>query len=156
MAPRNLLTMSASELDKLTVIERVVEGRLTQVEAGKQLGITSRHLRRLIRSYRSDSAQALVSKKRGKRSNRAYADAVKTRVVELVRERYVDFGPTLMGSDNQWNDYEKLSIIVRMIAKPLICRFLRGRLGVGPIIQEQDFCYGVPRSRGHRKPVAFL
>jgi len=91
-----LLTMSALELDRLTVIERVGEGCLTQVEAGKQLGVTARHLRRLIRSYQSDGAKALISKKRGKRSNRAYAAAVKARVVELVRERYVDFGPTLI------------------------------------------------------------
>ena len=96
MAKTNLLTMSASELDKLTVIERVGEGRLTQVEDGKQLGITPRHLRRLLGAYQRDGAQALISKKRGRRSNRAYADAVKTLVIELVREHYVDFGPTLI------------------------------------------------------------
>ena len=96
MLQTRLLTMSALELDRLTVIERVGEGRLTQVEASKQLGVTPRHLRRLIRDFDNDGAQALVSKKRGKRSNRAYADAVKTWIVELVREQYIDFGPTLI------------------------------------------------------------
>ena len=81
-----LLTMSALELDRLTVIERVGEGRLTQVEASKQLGVTPRHLRRLIRDFDNDGAQALVSKKRGKRSNRAYADAVKNVCCYTVAE----------------------------------------------------------------------
>lgn len=96
MPQMRLLTMSALELDRLTVIERVGEGRLTQVEASLQLGITPRHLCRLIRAFGSAGAAALVSRKRGKRSNRAYADARKTWIVELVREHYVDFGPTLI------------------------------------------------------------
>ena len=74
----SLLTMSTSELDTLTAMERVGEVRLTQVAASQQLGITPRHLRRLLAAYQRDGAVALVSKKRGKRSNRAYTDAVKT------------------------------------------------------------------------------
>jgi transposase len=85
-----LLTMSALELDRPTVIERVDKGRLTQVEASKRLGVTPRHLRRLMRDFDNDGAQALVSKKRGKRSNRAYADTVKARIVELIRNHIDD------------------------------------------------------------------
>ena len=88
--------MSASELD-LTVIERVGEGRLTQVTASKQLGIALRHLRRLIAAYQRDGVGTLVSKKRGKRSNRAYTDAPSTSaVLALARDRYEGFGPTLL------------------------------------------------------------
>jgi hypothetical protein len=49
----------------LTAIERVGEGRLTQVAASQQLGITPRHLRRLIAAYCRDGAPALVSEKSG-------------------------------------------------------------------------------------------
>ena len=65
--------MSAQELDRLTVIERVLEKRLSQVEAGKQLGVTPRHLRRMIKLYRRDGAAGLVSKMRGKRNKNAPA-----------------------------------------------------------------------------------
>jgi hypothetical protein len=41
-------------------------------------------------------AVALVSKKWGKRSNRAYADGVKTSVLALARDRYQGFGPNLL------------------------------------------------------------
>ena len=96
MSTAELVSMSAQELDRLTVIERVLEKRLSQVEAGKQLGVTPRHLRRMIERYCQDGASGLVSKKRGKRSNNAYPSAVKNAVIALVRQRYHDFGPTLI------------------------------------------------------------
>ena len=52
MPTAELVSMSAEELDRLTVIERVLEKRLSQVQAGKQLGVTPRHLRRMIERYR--------------------------------------------------------------------------------------------------------
>ena len=48
MSTAELVSMSAQELDRLMVIERVLEKRLSQVEAAKQLGVTSRHMHRLI------------------------------------------------------------------------------------------------------------
>jgi transposase len=91
-----MLTMSATELDRLTVIERVRDRRLSQVDAAKQLGLTPRHISRLVNAFDRDGPAALVSKRRGRRSNLAYADAVKTWVLGLVREHYADFGPTLI------------------------------------------------------------
>ena len=96
MPASELITMSASELDRLTILERVGEGRLTQVEAGRQLGITPRQVRRLLAALKRDGPRGVVSKKRGKPSNRSYATSVKTWVVELIREQYADFGPTLV------------------------------------------------------------
>jgi len=96
MSTAELVSMSAQELDRLTVIERVLEKRLSQVEAAKQLGVTPRQMRRLIGRYGEDGAAGLVSKKRGMRGNRSYPDAVKHAVIALVRQRYHDFGPTLI------------------------------------------------------------
>ena len=86
--------MSATELDRLTVIERVRDARLSRVDAAKQLGLIPRHISRLVDAFERDGPAALVSKRRGRRSNHAYADAVKTRVLGLVREFYADFGLT--------------------------------------------------------------
>ena len=88
MPTAELVSMSAQELDRLTVIERVLEKQLSQVEAGKQLGITPRYLRRMIERYPRDRAAGLVSMKRGKRGNRAYPEAVKSAVIALVRQLY--------------------------------------------------------------------
>ena len=46
--------MSYEELDRVSVIERVIEKRLTQLEAARMLGLTSRQVRRLRRAYERD------------------------------------------------------------------------------------------------------
>ena len=48
------VTMSYEELDRVSVIERVIEKRLTQLEAARMLGLTSRQVRRLRRAYERD------------------------------------------------------------------------------------------------------
>ena len=62
--------MSYEELDRVGVIERVIEKRLTQRKAARMLGLTSRQVRRLRRAYEQDGARALASKHRGRPSNR--------------------------------------------------------------------------------------
>jgi transposase len=96
MRTPDLLMMSATELDRLTVLERVSERRLSQVDAAKQLGISPRHVSRPLKAFERDGVRALVSKRRGRKSNHAYADAVKNWVIGLIREHYADFGPTLI------------------------------------------------------------
>jgi hypothetical protein len=70
MSDARNLTMSTKELDRLEVIGRVLERRLTQRKAAEQLGLSLRQVERLCRSFRSDGAAGLVSRKRGRRSNR--------------------------------------------------------------------------------------
>jgi predicted transcriptional regulator len=43
--------MSYEKLDRVSVIERLIEKRLTQREAARMLGLTSRQVRRLRRAY---------------------------------------------------------------------------------------------------------
>ena len=52
------VTMSYEELDRVSVIERVIEKRLTQREAARMLGLTSRQVRRLRRAYERDGPSA--------------------------------------------------------------------------------------------------
>jgi transposase len=89
------LTMSAKELDRLEMIRRVFERRLTQRKAADRLGLSLRQVERLCRAFRVDGAGGLVSRKRGRPSNRKLAEALRERALGLVRGRYSDFGPTL-------------------------------------------------------------
>jgi CRP-like cAMP-binding protein len=66
MRPPDLLTMSATELDRLSVIERVRDRRLSRVDAAKLLGLTLRHISRLVDAFERDGPVALVSKRRGR------------------------------------------------------------------------------------------
>ncbi len=89
------LTLSYEELDRVSVIERVIEKRLTQLEAARMLGLTSRQVRRLRRAYERDGPVGLASKHRGRPSNRQLSSGLRQEALALVRSQYEDFGPTL-------------------------------------------------------------
>ena len=90
-----LVTISMNELQRVKVIEAVVDGRLSGVRAAGQLGLTERQISRLKRRFEASGAAGLVSGKRGKPSNRQLPMNLRARVIALIRERYADFGPTL-------------------------------------------------------------
>ena len=90
-----LLTMSNKELTRLEVMQRIEEKRLTQKEAAHILGLSIRHVRRLYRAYRERGAQGLLSQRRGKPSNNRLDPQVVQQTIDLIYDRYRDFGPTL-------------------------------------------------------------
>lgn len=90
-----LLPMSAKERERLVVIRAVAERQLRQAGAAQRLGITVRQVRRLVRAWRREAAQGLVSKRRGRPSARRIDESVRDHFIDLVRQHYADFGPTL-------------------------------------------------------------
>ena len=89
-----VVTMSKREFDQLEVLLRVQSGRLRVADACALLGRSRRQVFRLLRGIRDDGAASLVSKRRGKPSNRRLPAAVRELAMSLVREHYSDFGPT--------------------------------------------------------------
>jgi len=90
-----LLTMSNREITRLEVMQRLKEKRLTQKEAARLLGISIRQVKRLFRAYKAEGALGLVSQRRGKPSNHQLDPAIMQQAIDLIYERYRDFGPTL-------------------------------------------------------------
>src|SRR5207247_410073 len=78
----------------LQVMSQLAERRLTRRRAAALLRLSERQIRRLYRAFRRDGAKALASRHRGRPSNRQLATATREQALTLVRERYVDFGPT--------------------------------------------------------------
>jgi hypothetical protein len=89
------LTMSKKERDRLTVLERVKAHELTDEEAAVMLDISLRQFYRIKKRFADDGDQGLVHKLRGCSSNRGHGPSLKHQVIELYRERYSDYGPTL-------------------------------------------------------------
>jgi len=92
--------MSASELRRVGVMERVKAGTLKLGSAAELLGISYRQAKRVYRRYRAEGAKGLKHRSAGRRSNRATAPKLRKRALVLVREKYsgaIDerFGPTL-------------------------------------------------------------
>lgn len=90
-----MITMSQRDIERLAVLERVREGVLTQVQAGLELGMSSRQVRRLLKRYEEHGAQGLVHRLRGQCSNRRLDRALREQAQELIKAHYADFGPTL-------------------------------------------------------------
>ena len=90
-----LITMSQKELHRLELIQRIRGGILTVVEAAALLRLSRSQVHRLLQAYDLDGADGLVSKKRGRPSNRRHSEDFRNLVLDLVREHYGDFGPTL-------------------------------------------------------------
>lgn len=90
-----LVTMSQKEFHRLEAVQKVRDGRLSVSNAAKLLSISRSHMHRLLQAYDCDGTDGLVSKKRGRPSNRRYPESFRTGVLDIVREHYHDFGPTL-------------------------------------------------------------
>src|ERR1700754_3075163 len=95
MGNTGLITMSMRELDRLKVIEAVVEQRLMPWRAAERLGISRRQVERLVLRYCSEGAAGLISRRRGRAGNHQLPADLARRALTIIRERYADFGPTL-------------------------------------------------------------
>ena len=73
----------------------VADGRLSVADATGLIGVGRRQIYRLLQTFRADGPDGVISRKRGRPSNRALGAVFRETVLALVRERYVDFGPTL-------------------------------------------------------------
>jgi hypothetical protein len=89
-----VLSMSKQEFGRLDVLLRVQSGRLRVADACALMGLQRRQVFRLLRGLRQDGAPSLLSKRRGKPSNHRLPPEVRALALSIVRERYVDFGPT--------------------------------------------------------------
>jgi transposase len=95
MSPNAPVSLTMGEWDRLKVIEAVVETGLKPGRAAECLGLTVRQIERLLTRYREHGPQGVASGKRGRPGNRKLDDVLAQRAVNLIRERYADFGPTL-------------------------------------------------------------
>jgi transposase len=87
--------MSDNELGRLEVLRDLTSGRLTISAATELLGLERRQIQRLAKAYQDQGATALISKKRGRPSNRQMPESFKVQVLAVIRERYADLGPIL-------------------------------------------------------------
>jgi hypothetical protein len=78
------------------------DGELTRLEALRDLD-QKRWLLELgrcqvfrgLKAYRTEGPSGLISKRRGRRSNRRKSEALRRAAVAIIRQWYRDFGPTL-------------------------------------------------------------
>ena len=87
--------MSQKDRDRLKVLHEAEKGQLTQKQAGAQLKLSERWVRKLLARLRQEGDGGILHRLRGRASKRRLAEAVRQKVVKLVKREYADFGPTL-------------------------------------------------------------
>lgn len=90
-----LVTMSDKELNRINVIQSVVEKRMRRRDAAHKLALTERQTQRLMNRFRESSAAGLANLRRGRPGNHRLPESLKLRVLSLLHDNYSDFGPTL-------------------------------------------------------------
>ncbi|EKL1616646.1 ISNCY family transposase, partial [Salmonella enterica] len=87
--------MSDKELNRINVIQAVIDKRMRRRDAAHQLNLTERQVQRLMNRYRESGVSGLASLRRGQPGNHRIPESLKLRALALLREKYSDFGPTL-------------------------------------------------------------
>src|SRR4051794_35024332 len=87
--------MSDKELARLEVLRDLDQRRLAPAAAAQLLGLERRQVFRLLKVYRTEGAAGLISKRRGRPSNRRQPAELRATALAIIREGYWDFGPTL-------------------------------------------------------------
>jgi transposase len=86
-----MVTLSQKELQRMRVIEKAVDGRLSVREAAGLLQRSERQVQRLKRRYRPDSADWVRHGNRGKPRTWALDQPLRQRVLELATGKYAGF-----------------------------------------------------------------
>jgi len=93
--PEDIITMKQREIERLRIIQKVVDKHLKQVAAGELLGLCERQVRRLAAAVRQRGAKGVIHGNRGRVSGQKLGERIKAKILSLVKARYPDFGPTL-------------------------------------------------------------
>jgi len=91
----NYITMSSKEVKKYDIIRKTINKELNGTQAAQLLNLSTRQVRRLKKKVRNQGAKGLVHGSRGKPGNRSMPDQERRNIINLIREKYSDFGPLL-------------------------------------------------------------
>ena len=82
------VTLTSKEQARLQVLNILLAEHMTLDQAAMLMGVTTRHTRRMLATYREEGAVAVVHGHRGRQPPNATPDAVVADVVHLARTRY--------------------------------------------------------------------
>ena len=118
----DVLAMSGAERERLDVLLRLTRGELRQARAAELLGIGVRQVKRMVRRYRCEGEASVVSRRRGRPSNKRLDGATVAAIEAALETRYADFGATLAS--------EKLGEIEGVAVSKETVRQIQIRLGL--------------------------
>ncbi len=95
MSVHDARIFTVKEINRLKILQDVIDRNLRPGQAAEMLGITPRHCSRLLERYRQSGPLGMNNQSRGRIGNRQLPASLTELAMSLIRERYPDFGPTL-------------------------------------------------------------
>jgi transposase InsO family protein len=90
------LLMTQAERDRLITLRKAKKRLITQKEAAQELGVSVRHVKRLLYALKKRGDKTVIHGLRGKPSNQRIAQSVEEEAIQtLSADMYKGFGPTL-------------------------------------------------------------
>lgn len=90
-----LLLMSKKDIDRHAIIQKFINKEISREYVAKLLGLSLRQVTRLKQAAVDGGAAALVHKQRGQPSHNKLSEKERTKIINLLKNKYSDFGPTL-------------------------------------------------------------
>lgn len=88
--------MTQADRDRLVTLKKAKEKLITQRQAAEELGLSVRHVKRLIQRLKEHGDRGVVHGLRGKPSNRKVEEKIQREAVKILSAPvYEGFGPTL-------------------------------------------------------------
>jgi len=88
--------MTQADRDRLVALKKAKQKLITQRQAADELGLSVRHVKRLLGALKQHGDKAVVHGLRGRTSNRKIEGKIEREAVKILsREVYRGFGPTL-------------------------------------------------------------
>lgn len=90
--------MTQADRDRLVTLKKAKKKLITQREASEELGLSVRHVKRLLYALKKQGDRAVVHGLRGKASNRKIEESTEEEAVRILSAPvYKGFGPALAG-----------------------------------------------------------
>jgi transposase len=80
--------VSQKEMDRAFALSKVKENQITLKEAAHVMSISYAQTKRLWARYKKEGSKGLISKKRGRRSNRAVSQEERERIAQIIQKNY--------------------------------------------------------------------
>lgn len=88
--------MGQAERDRLVTLGKAKKRVITQAEAAAELGVSVRHVKRLLKALKKRGDKAVIHGLRGRPSPRRLPEAIRDEAIGILSEPvYAGFGPTL-------------------------------------------------------------
>src|ERR1700726_3132802 len=88
--------MTQKDRDRLVALKKAQKKQITQRQAAEELGVTERHVRRMLVKLKKAGDRSMVHGLRGRSSNRKLSPELREQAMRILsQEVYHGFGPTL-------------------------------------------------------------